>query len=92
MHKAARRPVVSLLVFLDLLKGDAETIGKRRLTQPQDNSTLADALPDVLIDLDIFGPASFGPSRSSRHLVSPRSHRRRSLVHFCGSAPGLFRS
>ena len=84
--------VVTLLVFLELPKGDAKTIRKGGLAQPQDNSTLADALPDVLVDLEILGPAGLGPSRSSRHIVPSRSHRRRSLVHFCGSSPDLFRS
>ncbi len=52
---------------MELVDGDAEAGGERCLAQPQDNSAFTDALPDVLIDLDIFGSAGFGPSRSSRH-------------------------
>ncbi len=65
-----------LLVLLELLIGDTESGRDIGLAQPQDLTTLAHALADVPIDLDIFGPAGFGPSRSSRHLVSPRNRQR----------------
>ncbi len=45
---------MTLLVLLELLKGDAQPVREDSLAQPQDNSTLADALPDVLIDLNLI--------------------------------------
>ena len=43
----------AILVLLYLLEGDAEAGGELGLIQPQDNSTLTDALANALIDLDI---------------------------------------
>ncbi len=58
--------------MLEVRCGHCTRRGRLRIDKLIDEHGRDMSLPDMLIDLDIFGPAGFGPSRSSRHLAFPR--------------------